>query len=285
MKKTFLLLLLFASISSLNADTCYQTCSLKKNANKQPLKFKIPCGIVDRATWGARSPRLTISDVFKAQGGYEAMSQYPDYGHEYQRVILHVTDMVYEDKFADNTDSWGCGPKQATYIQNNHMDTNKWADIGYNFLIDRCGNVYAGRPLVYVSSHAGETMNADGTSNTDVKKDPDYGSLGIAFIGRASELLTTAQVKAVEKLIAFHINCYNINKIVAHTEVKKQLEDGTFFVKPGEAPGPKLIPKGRYDATDCPGKGTMKDIIAIRRYFNKNYSISFDEDAYKKLFP
>jgi N-acetylmuramoyl-L-alanine amidase len=40
-------------------------------------------------------------------------------------------------------------------IQKHHMETNGWGDIGYHFLIDPAGEVYAGRSLEWQGAHAG----------------------------------------------------------------------------------------------------------------------------------
>jgi N-acetylmuramoyl-L-alanine amidase len=56
------------------------------------------------------------------------------------------------------------------------MDTNKWNDIGYNFLVGEDGNVYEGRGWNTVGTHAG---------NFNKK------SIGICFIGNFTGVSAT----------------------------------------------------------------------------------------------
>ncbi|GJQ76801.1 hypothetical protein Trydic_g14426 [Trypoxylus dichotomus] len=74
-------------------------------------------------------------------------------------------------------------------FQNFHMDTNGWADIGYNFLIGGNGEIYQGRGWGRTGAHA------PGFNNR---------SLGIAFIGTFTSGLPPAAA-----INAFHalINC------------------------------------------------------------------------------
>jgi len=236
--------------------------------------------IIKRADWGARPviTKETITEEDKLKGA-GPITEYSDYGItniDYSRFILHNTNMMYEDKHVDNTEPRGCGSKQAKYIQDYEMDEGDVkADIGYNFVIDRCGNIYEGRSLSYVPSHSGATVEA--IAQNDLTKDPDYGSIGIALISHSDEDLASEQVDAVKLLIIYYMSIYKIDKIITHAEVKPQLEDGSLL-------GTKLTPKGDYSALVCPGKGTVNSILNIRSYFKDNFSIPFEESEYLKLF-
>uniref|UniRef100_A0A8C3FAR0 Peptidoglycan-recognition protein n=1 Tax=Chrysemys picta bellii TaxID=8478 RepID=A0A8C3FAR0_CHRPI len=77
--------------------------------------------------------------------------------------------------------------RQVRGIQNYHMDTQRWPDIGYNFLIGEDGRVYEGRGWSTVGAHA---------YNWSAK------SLGFSFLGNfSSRAPNAAALNAAKSLI------------------------------------------------------------------------------------
>ncbi|MFD4142823.1 N-acetylmuramoyl-L-alanine amidase, partial [Streptomyces sp. NPDC058572] len=111
----------------------------------------VTIGIHSRATWGARPARAVTRVELSARTGF--------------------------------TVHYSAGPPTQTprQIQNYHMDSNGWDDIGYNFLVDRAGRVYEGRGWLAQGAHA------TGHNTTH---------LGVCFIGRDGEA-TTAALQAI----------------------------------------------------------------------------------------
>jgi hypothetical protein len=121
-----------------------------------------------------------------------------------------------------------------------HVKTNGWDDIGYNFLIDRCGQVFEGRwggiTTPVVGAHA---------------RGFNTGSSGIAVIGNfTSSPPTNAARRALRNLIAWRLD-------VAHVDPTKR----TVMVTAGNErfpPGARVrlrTVSGHRDtgATSCPG--------------------------------
>jgi peptidoglycan hydrolase-like protein with peptidoglycan-binding domain len=81
---------------------------------------------------------------------------------------------------------YSAGPPTQTpqQIQNYHMDSNGWDDIGYNFLVDRAGRVYEGRGWNIQGAHA------TGHNVTHI---------GVCFIGRDGEA-TPNTLRAIRAL-------------------------------------------------------------------------------------
>ncbi|WP_433329493.1 peptidoglycan recognition protein family protein [Spirillospora sp. CA-294931] len=69
-------------------------------------------------------------------------------------------------------------------IQNFHMDSRGWSDIGYNFLVDNKGRIYEGRGWLVIGAHA----TGHNTSG-----------IGVCFIGRDGDA-TDAAKKAIRWL-------------------------------------------------------------------------------------
>jgi len=96
---------------------------------------------VTRAQWGARATRATTT-------------------HSPNRITIHHTATPNNDTLSM--------PARVRQMQNYHMDTLRWADIGYHFLIGQDGLVYEGRAAHLVGSHT----SGHNTNN-----------IGITFIG------------------------------------------------------------------------------------------------------
>lgn len=109
--------------------------------------------IISRSSWGARSPRSRQTVTWAAR----------------QEFTLH----------------YSTGPTSQTpkSIQNYHMNSQGWADVGYNFLVDSQGRIYEGRGWLVVGAHAAP-RNTQG--------------IGVCFIG--SDNMTTAAKRAVVAL-------------------------------------------------------------------------------------
>ncbi|MGK2956855.1 MAG: peptidoglycan recognition protein family protein [Acidimicrobiales bacterium] len=105
-------------------------------------------GIHPRSVWGARDPKVALTNAPKIQMGF-----------------VHHTVNANGYAAADV-------PAMLRSIQAYHMDSNGWDDIGYNFLVDRFGTAWEGR----AGSLNGPVIGAHtGGFNT--------GSVGVAIIG------------------------------------------------------------------------------------------------------
>ncbi|MFI6985913.1 N-acetylmuramoyl-L-alanine amidase [Embleya sp. NPDC050154] len=117
----------------------------------------VTVGIQPRSQWGARPPRAVNRVPLSARTGF----------------TIHYSA-------APPTQT----PRQ---IQNYHMDSHGWDDIGYNFLIDRDGRIYEGRGWTAEGAHA------TGHNTTH---------LGVCFIGRDGEA-TTKTLQAFRALYLY----------------------------------------------------------------------------------
>jgi hypothetical protein len=82
-----------------------------------------------------------------------------------------------------------------------HVRVNGWNDIGYNFLVDKCGTVFEGR-------YGGMTKAVIGAQTKGFNTD----SAGIAVIGTYSSARPPhAAVAALERLIAWRLDVAHVN--------------------------------------------------------------------------
>ncbi|MEV1022430.1 peptidoglycan recognition protein [Streptomyces sp. NPDC050264] len=122
-----------------------------------------------------------------------------------------------------------------------HVKSSGWRDIGYNFLVDKCGNIYEGRA-------GGITKPVMGAHTLGFNTN----SMGIAVLGSfGSSNPPAAAVNAIAKLTAWKLGLYGANP------------RGTTYLKSG---GGNLYRKGKNVrlhvisghrdgfATECPGR-------------------------------
>ncbi|MET7701389.1 peptidoglycan recognition protein [Streptomyces sp. NPDC005485] len=132
-------------------------------------------------------------------------------------------------------------PSVIRSIYRYHVESSGWRDIGYNFLVDKCGNIYEGR----AGGVAKPVMGAHTLGfNTN--------SMGIAVLGTyGSTKPTRAALKAIARLTAWKLGLYGANP------------RGKTYLKSG---GGNLYRKGKNVrlnvisghrdgfATECPGR-------------------------------
>lgn len=121
--------------------------------------------------------------------------------------------------------------QQVRNIQNFHMNTNGWANIGYNFLIGDNGRVYEGRGWNQQGAHA-----------------PSYNNqaIGISFIGTFTSGLPSAAARTAAQQL---ISCG-----VSRGEIRSAYS---------------LIGHRQGSATECPGNSLFNEIQRWPN-FNRN---------------
>jgi hypothetical protein len=136
-------------------------------------------GIVTRAGWGA-DPKLN-------KGGYL-------YTRTVRMAFVHHTA---------SSNGYSCSQVPAIIrgIHRYHVLSSGWRDIGYNFLVDKCGKIYEGRA---------------GGVNRPVQGAHTYGfntdTMGIAVLGSFdSARPPKAAVEGVSKLTAWKLGLFGVN--------------------------------------------------------------------------
>ena len=137
-------------------------------------------------------------------------------------------------------------------IQVYHVQGNGWNDLGYNFLVDKYGQVFEGR-------YGGAERNVVGAHAEGF----NTGSVGIALLGTYGDARPTAKaLEAIEALLAWRLD-------VAHVDPLSRLS----WVSGGNArfPSGTPVPLGAVSAhrdtgpTTCPGNALYAQLPAIAR--------------------
>ncbi|MEV6048827.1 peptidoglycan recognition protein family protein [Streptomyces xanthochromogenes] len=131
-------------------------------------------------------------------------------------------------------------PSVLRSIYRYHVKSSGWRDIGYNFAVDKCGNIYEGRAGGVTKAVMGAHTLGFNTNST-----------GIAVLGTYSNTNpSAAALKAVEQLAAWKLGLYGVNPAGKSTLVS----GGGNRYKKGRSVRFNAI-AGHRDgfATDCPG--------------------------------
>lgn len=123
--------------------------------------------------------------------------------------------IVHHTAGAACSDQESCS-RQMRSIQQQHINTNGWTDIGYNFAIGGDGNVFEGRGWAKTGAHA-----------------PNFNdkSLGVVFIGNfVNGSPTTAATNAFHALIECGVQKKHVAtayKLIGHRQVRSTECPGT----------------------------------------------------------
>jgi hypothetical protein len=169
-------------------------------------------GITSREAWGARATRCTSRDSSRV------------------RFAIHHT-------VSGSTDP----RRQVRGIQNYHMDSRGWCDVGYHFLIGIDGTIYEGRPLHLLGAH----VASNNTGNIGISFVGCFHTSGCAGLGPSHP--PDAMINAAGRLIGTLSRLYGIS--VSTSTVKGHRDH------PGQS-------------TTCPGdnlRARIGDIISIGR--------------------
>ncbi|HUF25592.1 MAG TPA: N-acetylmuramoyl-L-alanine amidase, partial [Gemmatimonadaceae bacterium] len=188
----------------------------------------------------------------RAQWGADAgLLRSPPWHVPWKKAIVHHT--VTTTSYAEAT-------AQIRSIYYFHSVTRRWGDIGYNFLVDKWGNVWQGR----AGGDDSVGMHASGWNE---------GSLGVAILGDFSSVTPTSTMRdSVARVIAAKLGARGIQPMGADRFTHEELDRYGRWHEKTSSP-PNVI--GHRDAIDavgasgagtaCPGNRLYSHLESIRR--------------------
>ncbi|MFE9174114.1 N-acetylmuramoyl-L-alanine amidase [Streptomyces kebangsaanensis] len=193
--------------------------------------------IVSRAGWGADE------SISPEEPGYLP-------GGKIKAVVVHHTAESNNYTCAD-------GPAVVRGIYAYHVRQLKWKDLGYNFLVDKCGTVYEGRkggvdqPVMGAHAYG---FNAETT--------------GISILGTYTDVApSNAALTSVARIAAWKLGQYGVSP--AGTATLTAGESGSNYTRKTWAKGAKLsLPalhghRENYN-TQCPGNAYYAKLPTLR---------------------
>ncbi|MCX4771443.1 peptidoglycan recognition protein [Streptomyces sp. NBC_01260] len=192
---------------------------------------------------GAPQPAVVSRAAWRAD---ERMVREPaDYTGAVRAVFIHHTGESSDYDCADV-------PRMLRAVEEAHIKGNGWDDIGYNFLVDRCGTIYEGRA-------GGIRRSVRGAHTTGFNAD----SVGIAVLGDYGRGATVPPVllRALAKVAAWKLvpgaDPRGTVRLVSTSDASR-FPKGTVAVLHAVS--------GHRDAyrTNCPGEALYAELPAIR---------------------
>ncbi|MDL2077287.1 FG-GAP-like repeat-containing protein [Streptomyces sp. GXMU-J15] len=163
----------------------------------------------------------------------------PTYGTEIKAAVVHHTGVD-----TDNTLSCAESAARMRTIQQAHF-AQDYFDVGYNFVVDKCGQIFEGRSggtdLPVVGAH-------DIGFNTD--------TLGISYIGNfESAKPSRAALDAIARLVAWKFGMYGVDPAgkVTLTSRAPQGSSGNKVPEGQEITLPRVFGHRDTNTTLCPG--------------------------------
>ncbi|MCF3185047.1 N-acetylmuramoyl-L-alanine amidase [Streptomyces polychromogenes] len=179
------------------------------------------------------------------------------HGHEVKAVFVHHTAQTNAYDCADS-------PAIVRGLQALHQRTNGWKDLGYNYVVDKCGTVFEGRA-------GGSDRPVTGAHTLGFNID----TMGVAVIGRyTDEEAPPAAVEAVARLAGWALRRYGHDPSGTVT-LTSSVDNGRF--RRGEQVTVERV-SGHRDvfATECPGTALYHQLPGLR---------GLASDPYGGLFP
>jgi hypothetical protein len=142
-------------------------------------------------------------------------------------------------------------PSVIRSIYRYHVKSMGWRDIGYNFLVDKCGNIYEGRA-------GGVTKAVQGAHTLGFNSN----SMGVAVIGTFNSTKpSSSAVTGIAQLTAWKLGLFG-----ADPEGKTYLTSGGGNLYPKGKNVQLNVISGHRDgyATDCPGKDLYSKLGSVR---------------------
>ncbi len=208
---------------------------------REYLLWSPPIHVTTRRLALAGAPAIVPRSAWQADESIRRAE--PLYAPTLQLAVVHHTV---------TTNSYSCAQSAAIVrgIEVYHVKGNGWNDIGYNFLVDRCGQVFEGR-------YGGVDKNVVGAHSQGF----NTGSVGVALLGTYQSVgPSAAQRQALVGLLAWRLDVGHVDPLATVNYVSG---GNTKFA--AGLPVPLRAISGHRDVyfTECPGDALYRLLPAI----------------------
>jgi hypothetical protein len=208
---------------------------------REYLLWSPPVHVPQRRVQLAGSPTIISRAGWQADESIRRVA--PKYAPSLQFALVHHTA---------TTNAYSCAQSASIVrgIEVYHVKGNGWNDIGYNFLVDACGQIFEGR-------YGGIERNVVGAHSQGF----NTGSVGAALIGNfQSAAPSQAQQDALVKLLAWRLDVGHVDPLSLVT----YSSGGNSKFAAGRPVNLRAVSAHRDTyLTDCPGNGAYRLLPTI----------------------
>ncbi|MFD3835080.1 N-acetylmuramoyl-L-alanine amidase [Streptomyces sp. NPDC058642] len=200
----------------------------------------------------APRPSTVVKPPVITQAEWGASTDYdgtPGYGTEIKAAVVHHTGMD-----SDNTLSCADSRARLRSIQQEHF-ARGYYDIGYNFVVDKCGQIFEGRS-------GGMDLPVTGAHDIGFNTN----TVGISYIGNyESAKPSKAALDAIARIVAWKFGMYGIDPTGKVTLVSGSDAgvDGNKVAKGSSITLPRVFGHRDTNATACPGANLYAKLSRI----------------------
>ncbi|WP_309134393.1 DUF4214 domain-containing protein [Cellulomonas sp.] len=210
-------------------------------ADVAPAAMRTGGAMVTAAVTAASAPRV----IRGSEWGSAGQICRPDVASSLVGAVVHHT--AGSNGYA----TVGQAMQQIRNDQAYHQRSRGWCDLGYNFVVDKWGNIYEGRAgsldRAVIGVHAGGF-------NT--------GTVGVAMLGTYDAAPSAATQQAVGSIIGWRLGAYGVNPGATMSYYTGNGENSRF--KNQWVTLPRVIGHRDTAFTSCPGNGGYAALPTIR---------------------
>ncbi|MEK7648771.1 MAG: peptidoglycan recognition family protein [Patescibacteria group bacterium] len=176
-----------------------------------------------------------------------------------KKIVIHHTATAVRDVTGDGVVTDADYREAVRGIYSYHTYSQKWGDVGYNYIIDPAGKIWEGRfggdGVVAGHVHRSKACTRFTTNNLSLNE----GSMGIAMLGTFSS--DTPSFQARDSLV----------QLIAQKSWEFDIDPSGsgFFI---DAVYPNILAHRDLDCTDCPGSAFYADMPSVVRDAAEAYS-------------
>lgn len=183
--------------------------------------------------------------ISRAQWGARAQSCVPDSAQTLVGAVVHHTAGSNSYTTVD------AAKRQIQGAQAYHMDARGWCDLGYNFVVDKWGNIYEGRGGSLTKAVVG--VHAGGFNT---------GTVGVAMLGTYDAAPSSATQDAVGRIIGWRLGAYGVDPRGSMSYYTGRGENSRYA--DSWVSLPRVFGHRDVSFTACPGNGGYGALGTIR---------------------